>query len=83
MQRFELPASRDKLACQPVEQLGVGGSLAQPAEIAGGADQAATEVILPDPVDDHFESTGDCQAGSAIGPKPTAARSIGERPGLA
>ena len=38
---------------QPVEQFGMAGGLAQPAEIAGSANQAASEVILPDPVDDH------------------------------
>ena len=53
MDRLPAPPSGHELARQPVEQLGMAGRLPQPAEVAGSADQAASEVILPDPVDDH------------------------------
>ena len=38
---------------QMVEQFGMRGPLAQQAEIAGRADDAAAEMVLPDAVDDH------------------------------
>ena len=46
------PAAR-KAAGQPVEQLGVAGGFAQAPVVAGGGDQAAPEVVLPEAVDDR------------------------------
>ena len=69
--------SRDKFGRQPVEQLGMGGRLAQPAEIAGRADQAATEMILPDPVDDDASRQRIVGPGQPSGQSQAAARSIG------
>ena len=31
----------------------MGGTLAEPAEVGGGADDAAAEVVHPEAVDDH------------------------------
>ena len=51
--RLQAPAARDELGRQPVEQLRVRGFVAHRAEVAGGADEAPAEVVLPEPVDHH------------------------------
>ena len=77
VQRLELPAARDEFGRQPVEQLGVAGGLAQPAEVARRADQAAAEMVLPDPVDDDAgrqRIVGPAQPASQGQPPPGGLR---------
>ena len=49
---FEAPAGLAKLDGQPVEQFWVGGRGALGAEVVFGFDEAASEVLLPDTVDE-------------------------------
>ena len=48
---LHVPARLAELDGQPVEQLGMRGKLAADAEVAGRADQAGAEDLLPEPVD--------------------------------
>ncbi len=41
-----------------IEKFGVRGGFAEVAEFAGGIDQAATEVVLPDAIDDDASGEG-------------------------
>ena len=49
---LDAPTTLDHLDGKPVEQLGVRRLLAQDAEIIRRGDEAASKVILPEPVDD-------------------------------
>ena len=51
MHVLHAPAAADELGGQPVEQFGMRRALAHDAEIAGRADDAAAEVIMPDAID--------------------------------
>ena len=51
VERLEPPAVLDQLGGQPFEQLGVGRALALRAEVVGGGDDPAAEVVLPEPID--------------------------------
>src|SRR5207253_64518 len=52
MHRLEAPAVGDKLACQVIKQLRMGRSFTAHAEVAWRSDEAATEMMLPEPIDD-------------------------------
>ena len=51
VQAFDPPAAFDEIGGEPVEQFGVAGGFAVGAEVAGGADEASAEMVLPDAVD--------------------------------
>ena len=48
---FEMPAVRDELAGQPIEQLRMRRPFAASAEVARRGDDAAAHVKLPEPID--------------------------------
>ena len=50
---LETPVVVDQLVGEPVEQIRVRGQASVDPEIAGGFDQAGSEVVLPEPVDNH------------------------------
>ena len=52
MQRLERPAPGDEPGGEVVEQVGMGGGVAELAEVARGRDHPPAEVPAPDPVDD-------------------------------
>ncbi len=63
-----------------VEQFGVRRPLAELAEVAGRADQAPAEVVLPDAVHHHARSERVILAGDRAGQlKPAAALREGRR----
>ena len=43
----------DEVVGQPFEQLGMGRRVRTNAEVADGAHEPLSEMMLPDPVDDH------------------------------
>ena len=53
MDLFLVPVLIHQLASQPIEQLGMTWVRALGSEIVVGLDQAAAEIGLPDPIDDH------------------------------
>ena len=50
---FDAPAFARKLNRQPVEELGVGGWVTHHTEVVERGDDAASEVMVPDPVHEH------------------------------
>ncbi len=56
------------------------GLVAHRAEIAGRADQAAAEVVLPEPVDDHPRRQGIVRVGEPVGQRRAPAGRPGDRP---
>jgi len=52
VEAFETPAVVHEVGCEPVEEVRVGGRVAEAAEVAGGGGEALTEVLLPDAVDE-------------------------------
>ncbi len=48
---FDAPAFGDEAEGEPVEESGVGRGIGAEAEVAGGGDEAAAEVVVPDAVD--------------------------------
>ena len=63
VQRLERLTAVAKLHGQPVEQLGMRGQLAHPAEVVGRGHDPPAEVILPDPVDDRPPGQGVARVG--------------------
>ncbi len=53
MQSFERPAVFNEIGREPIEQLWMGGFLAEDAEVAWGAYERFAEMSMPDPVHDH------------------------------
>ena len=53
----------DKIACEPVEQFGMRRTLTHDAEVRRRADEAATEMVQPDAVDQHPRDERVCAAG--------------------
>ncbi len=50
---LDAEAARDEFVGQPIQQLGMRGTLAHAAEIVGRADDAASEMIMPDAIHHH------------------------------
>ena len=61
---------------QPVEQFGMRRPLAHDAEIAGRADDALAEMVVPDAVHHHARGSADSPDRSAIWPAPCGGRWI-------
>ena len=53
MHRLERHVLTRELGGKPVEECGICGRFPVASEITGRADDAAAEVIVPDPIDDH------------------------------
>ena len=62
--------------CEPVEEFGMRGFFADATEVVGGFDEASSEVVLPDAVDDAApgqgvvgmnDPIGECDAAVAFG----------------
>ena len=51
MQRFDLPATRDELVRQILEQHGMRGGIAANAKVACRLHEALAEMMVPNPVD--------------------------------
>ena len=81
MHRLDLPAVRDQLGGQPIQQLGVGRRLAQLAEVVGGRHDGPAEVILPEAIRQHARRPRVSRVRQPIGQRPSLAASPGERPG--
>jgi hypothetical protein len=57
-----------------VEEFGVGGEVAEFAEVVGGGDEAATEDVMPEAVDDDASGEGiGFEIGDVLGEFETAA----------
>ena len=78
MQPFLIPAVLHKIGGQPIEQIGVGGRFAIEAKVARGVHDAASEMVLPNTVDEHscgqrmlpigqVSGVGDATAGGGTG----------------
>ena len=52
VQVFQAPSVADEVVSEPFEEFGVGWGLASGTEVADGTDEALSEVVLPDAVDD-------------------------------
>ena len=57
VEAFQLPAVFHEIASEPVEQLGMTGTLAELAEVAGGIHDAAAKVMQPKTV--HQNARGE------------------------
>jgi hypothetical protein len=64
VQGFEAPVVADEFLSEEVEEFGVGRAFALETEIAGGIDEAAAEVMVPEAVDDD---AGEEVAGAVFG----------------
>ena len=53
LQALDLPPAKNKVACEPVQQLGMGRRQAPAAEIVRSPDDSTPEKMLPDPVHHH------------------------------
>ena len=82
VQPLDRPAVLDEIAGQPVEQVGVGRRLGAQAEVAGGLDQSAAEVVGPDPVDDDPRGERIVGGDDGLGQLQPAG-AVGEGPGFA
>lgn len=58
MKPFEVPAVLDEFKGEVFEEFRVRGSFALGSEIAGGAHESASEMLIPDAIDD--DSCGEC-----------------------
>ena len=70
---LEAPAAGHEIAREPIEQLGMRGRVADDAEIAGRGDDAAAEMVLPEPIDDDACRQGMIGAGEPCGQLGAAA----------
>ncbi len=52
VETFELPVVGGEVGGEPVEEIRVGGAVAEGAEVAGGGDETAAEVVEPEAVDE-------------------------------
>ena len=73
MQLLERPALLDKPIRQPIEQFRMRRLFAHPTEIAGRANQALSEMVLPDAVDDDSSRQRVFRAGNPAAPASTGA----------
>ena len=64
---FEAPVFGEEFGGEPVEEFGVGGGGALHAEVVFGFDEAASEVLLPDAVDDDACGEGVFRADDPFG----------------
>ena len=75
MEAFQLPAVLHEIRRQPVEQGRMRRGLAQHAEVARGPDEAAAEVMQPEPVHQHPGGEGMLSTGEPLAEsKPPAGR---------
>src|SRR5438067_9039138 len=89
MKLFEAPAVLDEFDGEPVQQLRMGRTLAARPEVVRRADEALTEVPLPDAIDDDACRERVLRRGDPVGKcraprtgRPFAARlATGERGG--
>ena len=81
MHVLEAPAVFDEGAGEPVEQGGVGGAVAEDAEVFGAGDEAATEVPAPEAVDGDAGGEGVLAGGKPAG-EVEAAALFGREDGL-
>src|SRR5437762_2207269 len=73
MHRFDAPALTDELDGQPVEELGMRRPCAGGAEVARRRDEAAAEMIVPDPVHHHARGERILGTRDPIGQRGAAA----------
>ena len=66
VQVLDPPAVLDEIDRQPVEQFGMRRGIAHHAEVARRADQAPSEVVMPDAVDDYASGQRVCRVGQPI-----------------
>ncbi len=59
--RFEAPLVFEELIGEPVEEFGVGGSITAESKVAGCGNDACSEVVMPEAVDD--DSAGEWICG--------------------
>ena len=64
---FEGPAVGDEVVGEVVEEEGVGGGIASGAEVVDGADEAFTEEVHPDAVDEDAGGEGVLRVGDPLG----------------
>ena len=69
---FQVPSAVGELGGQPVEQHGVSRFFAPLAELAGRVDQAASEVVHPDAIDQGAADQGMTATGQPPGPRQAA-----------
>src|SRR5665213_3618998 len=67
MQLLHAEMAVHELRCQPIEQLGIGGSAAEVAEIAGSFLKALAEMPLPDTVDGYAGEERISRRGEPVG----------------
>src|SRR5262249_29979652 len=58
VERFQVPAIRDELVGQGIEQLRMARPRAVDAKIIGSLDEAPAKMVLPDPIDQYAGSQG-------------------------
>ena len=73
------PTVFNKRGGEIIKQLRVGGPVAHHAEIAGGADDAAAEMMLPDPVHHDARDERILRTGEPVGQSRTPPRRIHAR----
>lgn len=78
MEAFETPAVVHEVGGEPVEEFGVGGRVAETAEVAGGGGEALTEVLLPNAVDEDAGGQGVLAGGDPAGEGGAAAGAVRE-----
>src|SRR5690606_32851019 len=80
MEPLHRPAPLHELGREPVEQFGMAGAFAELAEVGGGGDEAAAEVVLPDPVDEDAGGEGVVRPRQRAGQGEAGGLRIGEVP---
>ena len=60
MQRFQTPALPNEFAREPIEQFGVTRLVARFAKVADAANQALSEVMFPNAIDDDSRGQSAC-----------------------
>ena len=82
--RLDRPATADEVGGEPVEQFRMRRGAAADAEVVGRGDEAAAEVMLPDPVDHHPRREWMARTGEPLGElEPAAPRGGGRERGVA